>query len=169
MRQGTLHAVRRRELLILASGLLGAVAMGLTGWSVALRVVLLMSLPVAGFLLAGHLSGRTAVVGCVILALGSTLIHPAPGSMPWRELAVLGGLAASVVLAGGMADRLAAQPMGPESAGRWMTIVVECEGPTGTSGVLARPKVSPCRDPERRSLAGPHGARRRGRRSLVKA
>jgi hypothetical protein len=152
MRQGALHSARRRDLGLVILGLVATVGGVLAGWSAPVLATLILGLPVVGFLLAGHLSGRGAVVGCVALALGSTLIRPTPGTIPWAELLVLGGLAAAAVFVGSYADQLAGTPRVATDAGRWVSIMVECEGPTGPAEVRVRPRVSPRRDPERRSL-----------------
>jgi hypothetical protein len=151
-----LAARRDWVLAILAvSGIALGTMAGLPAVALALAS---MALPVAGFLVAGHITGRGAVAGCVTLAVGVTLIRPTSGVVPWGDLALLGMLALTAMVAGSAADRLApraaAAPASPSPAdGRWLTIVVECDGPAGLSGTMARPKVSPRNDPERRSLA----------------
>ncbi|HWE37364.1 MAG TPA: hypothetical protein VG406_12420 [Isosphaeraceae bacterium] len=146
------HATRRDW--VLAALAVSGIALGsAVGLPTAALALLTMALPVAGFLVAGHVSGRGAVAGCVALAVGVTLIRPSAGVVPWGDVALLGLISLTAMVAGTAADRLAPRAPVPSPAdGRWLTIVVECDGPAGLSGTMARPKVSPRNDPERRSL-----------------
>lgn len=142
----------RRDWCLAALAVAGIVLGAVVGLPAPALALVALAVPVAGFLVAGHITGRGAVAGCVTLAVGATLIRPAAGSVPWGDLSLLAVLAVTAMVAGTAADRLAPRASPAPADGRWLTIVVECDGPAGLSGTMARPKVSPRNDPERRSL-----------------
>ena len=153
----------------LAVGALAAVAAGtVMGWPAAVVAATIAALPVAGFLMAGHIPGRGGAVACIAMGLGATLIRPEAGANPWGALALLAGIGLAAMVAGAQADGMAAaRGLTPARAsGRWVTIVVECDGPADASGRTGRPRLSPHPAPERRALVRLAGDRRRGRRPL---
>ena len=148
------------------AGLAGltAVAGVLGGLPVAVIAVAVAAMPVAGFLLAGHIPGRGAAVGCVGMALAATLIRPEADASPWISLGLLGGVGLVGMIGGSQADRMAvAQGLTTADAGgRWASIIIECDGPAGGVTRTVRPRVSPHPAPERRSLTRLVHERRRG-------
>jgi len=166
---GQSMAARRRDGLILGACLAAIVAGTLAGLPAAVAVAVIAAVPVAGFLLAGHVPGRGGAVGCIAMGLASTLIRPEAGAAPWGSLALIAGIGLAALVAGAQAEGMAAArgltPARP--AGRWVTIVVECDGPADAAGRTDRPRLSPHPAPERRALARLAGDRRRGRRPLT--
>ncbi|MBX6312496.1 MAG: hypothetical protein IRY99_06190 [Isosphaeraceae bacterium] len=144
----------------------GAVALGVVGGLPPVIVAMVAALmPAVAFAVAGRLPGRGAVVGCLVLALGATLVRPAAGGVPWAALAVMGLLTASAVAGGELARGMEPRPRTPctlaGAEGHWMTIVIFPGGPADAAGTVVRPRVSPRNDPERRRLGRLAGERRR--------
>jgi hypothetical protein len=121
------------------------------GW--AWLAIATAALPIAAFLVSGHLPGRGASVACIALALGSVLIRPQSGEIPWSGLALLGAMASTAWIGGRFADRMAPVACASNRDGRWMHISIEFEGPGDTSERRADPIDSPQSGPERRQLA----------------
>ncbi|MEO6809340.1 MAG: hypothetical protein ABI353_09550 [Isosphaeraceae bacterium] len=152
---GQTHGLRtlRRDGLVTAGAFAltaSGVALGVAGVPLALGVAVV---PVLVFLVFGHVPARGAVVGCLGLALGATLVRQSPGVVPWGDLILLGMMALTANLAAPLASRKA-QPTTAEAAnsGRWVTVVVAYEGPADVSGSTVRLPAAPRPAPERRRL-----------------
>src|SRR5262245_42422680 len=94
----------RRDAWVLALAFGAVVAGRLVGGPALAVAIAAAALPVAGFLVAGHLSGRTAGAGCIALALGATLIRPTAGAIAWGDLALLGMVAVAAMVGGSLAE-----------------------------------------------------------------
>lgn len=152
---GQKHGLRtlRRDGLATAGAFaltVSGVALGVGGVPLALGVA---AVPVLAFLMSGHIPARGAVVGCLALALGTTLIRQSPGVVSRGDLALLGMVALTANLAAPLANRRT-RPTTVETtdSGRWATIVVAYEGPADISGCATRSPSSPRPTPERRRL-----------------
>jgi hypothetical protein len=157
------RAARRRDLMTVGlAGLasIAGLAAGLGSTTVALLVV---ALPIVGYGVGGHVAGRGAVVGCVALALATTLARPHSGAAAWVDLALLGLLAVVTGVGASAADRLASTRVAPASEGSWTRIVVECEAGEGADADPA-PLT-----PRRQVWARRAGDGRRGRRAAPSA
>jgi hypothetical protein len=142
---------RHDRLVVFGAFITTALILGLGGRGAVVAIAVAV-LPMSSFVLAGHMPGRGGVVGCLALALGAATVPPASAGVPWGSLLVLGLVAAAATLGAAMADRLAPRPMVAGADGRWLTVVVSCDGPADTTGIPARPTGSPRRDVERRRL-----------------
>lgn len=152
---GQTHGLQTRR----RDGLVTAGAFALTASGVALGVgVVPLALGVAGVpvlasLVSGQLPGRGAVVGCLALALGATLVRQTGNAVPWGDLILLGLVALTANVAAPLASRKA-QPSTAKAAntGQWATVVVAYEGPADVSGSTVRLPAAPRPAPERRRL-----------------
>jgi len=156
----------RRDATVLGAAILAVAAGVASGWPAPALALAVAILPAAGFLLAGHVPGRGAAAGCLALALGSTLMRPVAGMVAWGDLALLGCVAMVACFGASQARRMSGA-IEPVAAGRWVTIVVSCEDPSGPAARTRRPKVSPHPAPERRTLVRLAGERLRGRRPAL--
>ncbi len=155
---------RRRDQFVVGLALLSTTLGLALGWNLAAVASVAMALPIVGFVLSGHVSGRGAVVGCIVLTLGATLVPVSPGVVPWLELGVLTAVVSVAMLGASWADALVPQPLAAESlpsSGGWMTVIVEgCEPDSLVRRKAPSPDM-PNRDPERRSRSRLAGERSR--------
>ncbi len=157
----------RRDAVVMGAAIVVVAGGVASGWPAPALALAVAILPVAGYLLAGHVPGRGAAACCLTLALGSTLMRPVAGMIAWGDLALLGCVAMVANFGASQALRMSGAATAPALAGRWVTIVVDCEDPAGPAALTRRPKVSPHPAPERRALGRLVGARGRGRRPAL--
>lgn len=143
------------DLGILTFALTSAVIGRLLGFPTLGAIGALAMLPLA-VLVLDVVPQRGAIVGGLVIALGSMLIPSDAGAMPLMAWFLLGLSGLTAVFRPAMTRKTEVVEFEPP-AGQRLTIIVECQRPTEMGGIAVRPKVSPRFDPERRSLT-----RRRG-------
>ena len=162
------HPLRRRAVLAVWATDLGLLGFALTnaalgrllGFPALGAIAAVATLPLA-VLIVDILPQRGAIVGGLVIALGSLMIPAAAGPMPllaWSLLALAG---VTAVMGPAMALPNEVATIQPRR-GQSVTIIVECQGPSERGGIAVRPKASPRFDPERRSLTRRQGARQPG-------
>ena len=121
--------------------------------SAAILGTLGLALPAVVWLGTGQAPGRRPVVSGLVVILGALLLRPDSGGIPRAELATVAGMALTASIAGRAVDRRApARSIGAADRGRWVSIVVESDGPAGLAGLTPRPRFSPDPAPEGRSV-----------------
>lgn len=157
-----ISGIKRRDWIVVGLGIMITAATIFWGSLAAVGILLLLAIPVLGFLLGGHVSGRGTIVACVVLALGGALMRsePSTGGSAAAQLLLLAGMATTALIAGSFAETMAPASIEAAPAGRrWVTVVIETETPPDVSGKPVRPTVAPRSDPERRSLLRRAGGR----------
>lgn len=155
--------IKRRDWIVVGLGIMITAATLFSGSLAAVGILLLLAIPVLGFLLGGRVSGRGPIVACIVLALGGALMRSEPstgGSAVAGQLLLLAGMATAALIGGSFAETMAPVSIDAAPAGRrWVTVVIETETPPDISGKPVRPTVAPRSDPERRSLFRRAGGR----------
>jgi hypothetical protein len=154
--------IKRRDWIVVGLGIMVTAATLFSGSLAAIGILLLLATPVLGFILGGRVSGRGAIVACIVLALGGTIIRSEASTTAATlgQMLLLTGMAAAALLAGSFAETMAPAQVEAAPAGRrWVTVVIETETPPDASGKPVRPTVAPRSDPERRSLLRRAGGR----------
>lgn len=95
---------------------------------------------------------RGLIVGLLAVGLGLLVMLTSGSALASGDLAVLSMLFMGALIGGSAADRMADRRQAALQPKGWMTVIISSHGPSQPQPIETGPRVSPRRDPERRSL-----------------
>jgi hypothetical protein len=142
---------KRGDLLIATLAWVAASAGLLSGGTALWVALVILAIPMAAFVVFGHLAGRGAVVACLASAFGMGMVVTGPGASPWAAIALIGVVDFAALVAGTAAVRMvpATSHAAPLAERQWISIVVRHSAATPALVNDLNPFTSLLPDPRR--------------------